>query len=326
MNSRTKILICVGGLFLQTLSAQKTVVEASIDSAAILIGEQTKIHLSVTTPQNASVQLPLIADTIVGGIEVLDISKPDTIMSKDGLMTIKQDYLVTSFDSALYLIPPFKVVENADTLLSKALALKVSTLPVEEGSEDFFDIKGVETPPFVLSDYYPIIGSILGLLALAALAYYVYKRLKDKKSLMPFKKSEPQLPPHERAISALNEIKSHKLWQQGLNKEYYTQITDVLRQYIEERYNIQAMEMTSNEILDLLSDKLKTDPSLGLIEQILKLSDLVKFAKFSPLPDENEISIRNAYTFVESTKEIVAVDEAIPSQENVVSTSTEIKK
>ena len=326
MNSKIKILICIGGLFVQSLSAQKTVVEASIDSAAILIGEQTKIHLSITTPQNASVQLPFVSDTIVGGIEVLDISKPDTILSKDGLMTVKQDYLVTSFDSALYLIPPFKVIENADTLLSKALALKVSTIPIEEGSEDFFDIKGVETPPFVLSDYYPIIGSVLGLIALAVLAYYVYKRLKNKKSLVPFKKSESQLPPHERAISALNDIKSHKLWQQGLNKEYYTQITDVLRQYIEERYNIQAMEMTSNEILELLSDKLKADVSFGMIEQILKLSDLVKFAKFSPLPDENEVSIRNAYTFVESTKEVLIVEENTPLQDGADSTETEIMK
>lgn len=120
--------------------------------------------------------------------------------------------------------------------------------------------------------------------------------------MIPFKKEEPKLPPHEQAIKELDEIKQQKLWQQGRSKEYYTLITDTLRKYIEERFGINAMEMTSGEILELIRKNSEAQSVYDNLRQILQLADFVKFAKMNPLPDENDLSMMNAYLFVNQTK------------------------
>ena len=107
----------------------------------------------------------------------------------------------------------------------------------------------------------------------------------------------------EQAIKELDEIKQQKLWQQGRSKEYYTLITDTLRKYIEERFGINAMEMTSGEILDLIRKNSEAQSVYDNLRQILQLADFVKFAKMNPLPDENDLSMMNAYLFVNQTKE-----------------------
>jgi len=284
------------------LSAQ-TVIKATIDSTNILIGQQTKIHLEIAADKNQQLQVPLISDTLMNGVEVLNISKIDTADIGNNRMMMKYDYLITAFDSALYLLPPFKVISGIDTISSDQLALKVSTLPVDTVSKKFYDIKGVRTPPFVLMDYLPVILLILAILALLALAAFIIYRLITKKSLMPFKKEEPYVPPHIRAIRRLDEIKSHKLWQSGKIKEYHSEITETLRKYIEERFGIGAMEMTSDEILTDIKKFSGADIAYENLKQILILADFVKFAKYNSLPDENELSMMNAYLFVNDTKQ-----------------------
>ena len=132
-------------------------------------------------------------------------------------------------------------------------------------------------------------------------AFLIY-RLVKKKSLVPFKKEEPYLPPHIRAINRLNEIKLNKLWQSGKVKEYHSEVTETLRIYIEERFGIGAMEMTSGEILSDLKKYSDADIACDNLKQILIMADFVKFAKYNPLPDENELSMMNAYLFVNNTK------------------------
>ena len=143
-------------------SAQNTLLDVKVDSAAILIGEQTVLHLTVTADKNKEVQLVIPRDTLMAGVEVLDIPKADTTEIDNDRLLIKQDLLVTSFDSSLYLLPPFKVIDGKDTVYSNQIALKVSTIPVNtDKPEEFFDIKNVWKPPFVLADYYPIIFGVL---------------------------------------------------------------------------------------------------------------------------------------------------------------------
>jgi hypothetical protein len=283
-----------------SLSAQ-TVVKAAIDSTSILIGQQTKIHLEIAADKSQQIQLPLIADTLMSGVEVLGISKIDTTDIGNNRIQLKYDYLITAFDSAVYLLPPFKVISGIDTSYSAELALKVSTLPVDTASGKFYDIKGVRTPPFVLMDYLPIIMLILTILALLALAAFIIYRVVNKKTLVPFKKEEPYLPPHVRAIQKLDTIKLEKLWQMGKMKEYHSEITDTLRKYIEERFGIGTMEMTSGEILTDIKKFSDANVVYDNLKQILILADFVKFAKYSPLPDENESSMSNAYLFVNNT-------------------------
>jgi len=292
-----------------SLSAQ-TVVKATIDSTNIMIGEQTKIHLEIAADKNQPIQVPMISDTLMTGVEVLNISKIDTTDIGNNRIQMKYDYLITAFDSNLYLLPPFQVIAGADTAYSAELALKVSTLPVDTVSKKFYDIKGVRAPKFVLMDYLPFVLLILAIFAVVALAIFIIYRLLARKSLMPFKKEEPYVPPHVRAIRELDAIKEAKLWQAGKTKEYHSEITDTLRKYIQERFGIGAMEMTSGEILTDIEKRSETDAAYDNLKQILILADFVKFAKYRSLPDENELSMMNAYLFVNTTKK-----EELPPEE-----------
>lgn len=311
------LLFLLGG---NAVAQQRPLIDVSIDSAAILIGEQTMLHLTVTADQDRPVQVIIPNDTLMAGVELLNLSKADSTQIENNRLVIKQDLLITSFDSALYLLPPLKVIDGVDTVYSNQVALKVSTLPVNaENPEEYFDIKQVWKPPFVWADYLPILLGILLVLLLAAAAWYGWKRWREQKSLIPFKKEEPKLPPHEQAIKELDAIREQKLWQQGLNKAYYTQITETLRRYIDGRFGINAMEMTSGEILDLIRQNDEAKPLYENLRQILSLADFVKFAKMNPLPDENDLSLANAYRFVEQTKPVE--EEAKPAEE-----STELKQ
>lgn len=286
--------------------AQRPLIDISIDSAAILVGNQAKIHLTVTTDKGKEVIIPIPRDTLMAGVEVVNIPAPDSTFIENNKLVIKQDVIITSFDSALYLLPPFKVIDQVDTVYSNQVALKVSTIPVDVSQpEEFADIKEIWKPPFVIADYYPFIFGVLIALLLLCIVGYIVQRVRKKKSLLPFKKEEPKLPPHEQAIKELDEIKQQKLWQQGRNKEYYTGLTDVLRKYIVERFGINAMEMTSTEILDLLRPENEVKGVYSNLQQIFELSDFVKFAKWHPLPDENERSLANAYVFVNQTIPVV---------------------
>ena len=294
------LLVCLW-VSISALPAQ-TVIKASIDSVHILIGQQTKVRLEIAADKNKQLQLPMISDTLTTGVEVLEISKIDTTDIGNDRIQLKYDYLITSFDSALYLLPPFKVITDLDTVLSAELALKVSTFEVDAESKQFYDIKDVRKPQFVLMDYLQILLWILAILVFIALVVYIIYRLKNQKSLVPFKKDEPYIPPHIRAINRLDTIKLEKLWQGGKSKEYHSDITETLRIYVEERFGVEAMEMTSGEILADVKKYSDADIAYDNLKQILILADFVKFAKYSPLPDENELSLMNAYLFVNNTK------------------------
>jgi len=110
------------------------------------------------------------------------------------------------------------------------------------------------------------------------------------------------VPPYDRAIQALHELKDSKLWQQGQEKAYYTTLTEILREYIDERFHINAMEMTSSQIIETLHRNEETKAVNRQLRDILEMADFVKFAKMNPLPDENDLSLMNAYLFINQTK------------------------
>ena len=301
------LFLALAGTFLTggNTYAQSTLLDVKVDSAAILIGEQTVLHLTLTTDKDKGVQLIIPRDTLMRGVEVLDVPKADSTLIENNRLLIKQDLLVTSFDSSLYLLPPFVAVDGSDTIYSNQIALKVSTVPVNvDKPEEFYDIKNVWKPLFVLADYYPWIFGVLFALFLICVIGYVIQRIRNKKPIIPFKKAEPKLPPYEQAMKELDEIKQQKLWQQGLNKEYHTLITETLRRYIVERFGINAMEMTSGEILDIIRKQEEASSVYENLKQIMQLADFVKFAKMNPLPDENDLSMMNAYLFINQTKQV----------------------
>ena len=300
-----------------TAQAQQTLIDVKVDTADILIGEQTTLHVTVTTDPNRRIIIPLPSDTLMTGVEVLSVSEADSTVT-DGRLIIRRDILVTSFDSSLYLLPPFVAIDGADTIESNQVALKVSTVPVDvDNPEQFYDIKDVWQPPFVLADYYPWIFGILTALFIICVIGYLVQRYRRHRLEAPVKPAEPELPPYEVAIRELDTIKDQKLWQQGLNKEYYTQVTDTLRRYISRRYGVNAMEKTSEEILAIIERETDERSVYDTLRQVLRLSDYVKFAKLHPLPDENDESMRNAYLFVNQTKRTEAPQPDEPAAETV---------
>ena len=312
MNLIKKVILSIAALFAVfmengTMTAQNALVDVRIDSAAILIGEQTALHLTVTTAKDKPVRILIPTDTLMKGVEILSVSAPDSTLIENDKLVIKQNLLLTSFDSSLYLLPPLKVVDGMDTIQSNQVALKVSTVPVHvDKPEEFYDIKEIWKAPFVLADYYAIIYGVLLTLFLICVVVYIVQRLRKRRSSLPVAAaSAPKLPPYEQAIKELDSIKKMKLWQQGLNKEYYTALTETVRKYIVDRFGVNAMEMTSAEILDMLSKEEIVVPVYDRLKQILLLADYVKFAKIHPLPDENDLSLTNAYLFVNETKQKV---------------------
>ena len=309
------LVVCLLAGF--TAGAQQTLIDVKVDTADILVGEQTTLHVTVTTDPNRRIIIPLPSDTLMTGVEVISVSDADSTVA-DGRLVIRRDILVTSFDSSLYLLPPFIAIDGADTIASNQVALKVSTVPVDvDNPEKFYDIKDVWKPPFVLADYYPWIFGILTALFLICVIGYLVQRYRRHRSEVPVKPAEPELPPYETAIRELDSIKDQKLWQQGLNKEYYTQVTDTLRRYISRRYGVNAMEKTSEEILAIIERETDEHTVYDTLRQVLRLSDYVKFAKLHPLPDENDESMRNAYLFVNQTKRTEAPQPDEPAAETV---------
>ena len=291
--------------------AAEVSVQAKIDSSSLLIGNQTNLRFTVSQPADRFVQFPFFADTISVGVEIIEQKKPDTMKLADNRIEIKQDYIVSVFDSGLYVIPPAKFVLGNDIFLSNELILTGISVPVDTVSMEFRDIKPIMELPFDWKGFFRTISMISLVLLLLAAGVYILVRFLQKKPILSVEKPEIQVPAHITALEALDKIKSEKLWQHGREKEFYTQLTDVLRLYIEKRFGINAMEMTSNEILQSLNSqqslvnsqqssndyRLLTDD----LRLVLKNADLVKFAKQKMLPSENDLSIENSYKFVNET-------------------------
>ena len=286
--------------------AQQTLIDVKIDVADIMIGEQTMLHLTVTTDKDKQVLIPLPREILMDGIEVLHITPPDTADIKNNRITIQYDMVITSFDDSLYLLPRFVAIDARDTLYSNQVALKVSAPDVDlDNPEEYFDIKKVWRPPFVLADYYVLIyGTLFTLFLICVIGYFI-QRARNRPKKAEVVETGPKIPPHELAMKELKAIHDRKLWQQGRHKEYYTEITDTLRRYITARYGDSVMEKTTPEILDVLRCETPGNKAVyDTLKQILNLSDFVKFAKLHPLSDENDLTMFNANLFVEWTKHV----------------------
>ena len=284
------------------LQAQEVTVDAKIDSLELLIGEQAKVRLEVALDANRSLQLPLLKDTLVTGVEIVDVAKPDTQYLNAGKrMLVSQEYTVTSFDSALYYLPPFQVKVGDKVYLSKSLALKVYSVPVDTlHPEQFFGPKDIHAVPLTWDDVMALVLLIVLLLALGALSYYLMMRFKNNKPIIRRVKVEPKLLPHQQALQDIEAIKGNRTLLANDPKGYYTALTDVLRKYMAERFGFDAMEMTSGEIIDEL--KQRDAESLSELKELFTTADMAKFAKHAPMMNENDMNLMNAMDFINRTK------------------------
>lgn len=310
------------GVSTPNLFAQKATVRATIQPSEIMIGEQALINLQVITPKDKTIQFPVYEKEIVPGVEVLTMLKPDTVIENE-VMTLNFKYVVTSFDSTLYHIPSIPISDGKDTIYSNSFGLKVTTPELKDSTAAYLekiktgetdsidfeqlqlnDIKAVRKPPFVWTDYLWILWIILGVALLAAIiTALIYLIIRKRKKGYFFTPPEV-LPPHVRALQELDKLKAEKgSLQQGREKEFYTKITDILRIYLLERFGVNAMEMTSGEIVNEISKYSEAESVYDNLQQVLSVSDLVKFAKYKPFIDENDLSLINAYFVVNQTRE-----------------------
>lgn len=290
------------------------VVSAAIDSTTLFLGDQTDLHLRATCEVGEQVQLPALHDNLIPGIEIVDRTMIDTTTLKDGRVQYNQYLTLTSFNDSLFYIAPLPFVSGNDTIWSDPLMLNV-VQPFEMDSTDLAitDIKGIYKAPIW---WWGILRWVLLALAIAGvgvggyyLITYLKKRMgKEDTNTAPI---EPLRPAEEVALEKLDVIREQKIWQAGQVKEYHTQLTDVIREYIARRFDVSSTEQTSDETLRAMRPLLSEQKNLyEQLRKMLTLADLVKFAKWTTTPDENELSLRSAYAFVKETTKEAVVDSA----------------
>ena len=293
-------------------------VSTKLDTSYMFIGDQTNLRLEATFPQGYAVEFPIFADTIMGKLEIVDIGKVDTQVT-NGIVRLQQAYKVTSFDSGWYKVPEMKFIVRqpdrfTDTLYSAPVYFGVQTIPIDTVRRDAItDIKKPMEAPVTFKEVLPYIGYSLLVLLILALGFYVYKRYARKEPLFQ-RKEKPKEPAHTVALRNLDLLKEQKLWQHGLTKEYYSALTEILRVYIEGRFNVAAMEQTSDETMEAVKHVAEIDRELRTeLQVILTRADLVKFAKATAQANENEASIEFVYHFVLKTKPVeILRDEDMP--------------
>ena len=295
-------LLYLGLLFYFSCAAfsQNVTFRAVLDTNNLLIGDQAKIKLIFKSDKKIDVKFPAVPDSI-GKIEFIGKTNIDTL-SQNNSYQLSQNFILTCFDSGLYSLPPFEAsYKNGDsyvTIQSNLVQLKFNTVKVDT-AKGFKDIKPPAEIPFSLWDYIEYIIAAFVVLILAALGYYLYRKFRKPKSLIDG--FDPHIDPHIIALEALKQLENEKLWQKGMTKLYYIRLSDIVRTYIERRFNIIAMEMITTEIIESLSKLYLSKELISDLNQMLTLADLAKFAKYNPLPDENASSMNSALSFVRST-------------------------
>ena len=303
-------------------------VEAKIDSLEMVIGQQTDVTVTVTAKEGDQVEFPNFKplQQIIPGVEIVESGPMTTSGKSDGSCLFQRNYTLTSFDGKLYYLPPFAVKVNGKEYKSKSLALKVLEIEVDTTNVDkFFGPKDVQDNPFSWQEWSVIFWLSLIMLAMISITYYLYLRLRDNKPIGAKIRIIKRLLPHQKAMKEIEAIKADKMVMSENQKEYYTKLTDTLRKYIEERYGFRAMEMTSSEIIDRLTET-QDSQALDELRLLFNTADLVKFAKYSTLINENDMNLVNAIEFINKTKVENQVEEIVEkpqmTQEEVRSVKT----
>lgn len=292
--------------------AQDIQVSAKLDQDAIKLGDQTKLHLIVRQPAKAKVNFPQLTDTLTSKIQIIGPGKLDTVFDQPDRKqaTVTQTYTITSFDAGSYNIPSFKFGSKDSVLLSNDVNLLVQMVKVDT-TKAIYDIKQPFAVSYTFMDWlkdnwvWVLIGIII-MLAVIGIIYYLKKRPKTELVVPEIK---IYTPPHVEALNKLKELRDKKLWQQGEVKAYHSELSDIIREYLEKRYVIKTQEKTTDEIFASLKYLDITEENKNMLRQILLLADLVKFAKEKPLPAENEQSMEKAVAFVSQTQQAIAPKE-----------------
>jgi hypothetical protein len=292
-------------LFSLSLFAQDVRVRATLDTTALRIGEQTLLRLTVEHPLGVQVQFPSPLDTLSKHIEIVQRSGIDSSV-ENGRAVQHQTYTITSFDEGLHDIPALTVKfrKPGDTALyniqTQVLALTVQSVRVDTTQQNVRDIK----PPMEIERTFAEIAPylLIALVVLAAIGGGIYYWRKRKTAPSEeIRPREAERPPYQVAMEELEKLQSERLWQQGETKEYYSRLADILRIYVEKTYYITTLEATTDEIMRQFVFVAAPSGATEMLRSVLQKADMVKFARYEPLPDENDRSFKAATEFVTVT-------------------------
>ena len=290
------VLILSLNLFAQNISA-----EAYTDSANYLVGDYINLTIKVKYDEGITVSNPLIKDNFKD-IEVIKVEEP-VLLEENGKQIVEFKYIVSVYDSTDISISgiPVGYKTGNDTLLqtvnTNPVYFTVHTVPVMPEEE----IKDVKEPIKIPLDWKTILLYLLIIIAIAGLAYFLYKRYKKKHEGEEIKQTEPRIPSYITALNSLHQLEEEKLWQKGKVKEYHSKITEIIRRYFEDRFYLPALELTTSEAMVRLKERYDTAEILQATDEFLNNADLVKFAKYNPVPDLNAEMMKQAYKIVEMT-------------------------
>ena len=276
--------------------AQNPIVKAEIDTTNIRIGEQLHLKISVNETQNV-----ILPKLLLKGLEIVDSTKTDTLKN-----TLIRNYILTGFDSGAFYIPQQQIFIKNQAYLTDSLLVNVATVAIDTTKVKKFPIKSIQSEPYTFDDFKIYIYLLLAALAIIGfwVYWFVFRKQKEQEEPATYK----ALPPYEEAIFRLNELDEKLLWQNNKIKEYYSELTEIIRGYIERELKVPALEKTTDDVLEMLKNLKKADTIITSKETIQKLkellqeADLVKFAKSKPLAIEIEEDRKDAEDILNNLK------------------------
>ncbi|MFD2529659.1 MULTISPECIES: BatD family protein [Polaribacter] len=276
--------------------AQNPMVKAEIDTTNIRIGEQFQLKISVDETKNV-----IIPKIKLKGLEIVDSTKVDTL--KNSLI---RKYILTGFDSGAFYIPQQQIFVKNQAYLTDSLLVNVATIAVDTTKVKKFPIKAIKAEPYTFDDFKIYIYIALAILAIIGfwIYWFVIRKRKEEEEVPTYR----TLPPYEEAIFKLNELDEKLLWQNNKVKEYYSELTEIVRGYIERELNVPALENTTDEVLEMINDFKKSDTietskeTIAKLKDLLREADLVKFAKSKPLAIEIEDDRKDAEFIIGNLK------------------------
>ncbi len=332
------IFIAIFGVVTLYSTAQMVDTKArmGISKDSIMLGDTLSLFINIDKDMASEISIPMFKDgKLTDKLEIIEGPIVDTLYDENRTIGLRINYVITAFDAGNYILDSFPVLtgtkEPFDTLFARGNdVLVVGTFAIDTTQDVPEDIKPIQDAPFSWAEFKAYIADnwivILAILVvIGVIAFGVWWYIKRKRALRAARKA---VPPHLRAINSLENIRNQKLWQSGQVKEYFSAITDVLRTYMEDRYGISAMEMTSKEILAALRSMHTEEKLLKSMGELFAMADLAKFAKATPEAEECETAYFDAYYYVEQTKpiEIEEVDIDKLEDHNVLEVKTEIEK
>ncbi len=298
-------------LFLASTAAAQVTASARVDSAELLLGDQVKLHVEVRHPKGVVVSPPNLEDIKMDTvIEFLEQGNWDTTNAGSAILLRRQLTFIV-WDTGRMKVPsiPFAVFQGkeSDSVFTPAIQIRVDLPPVDSTLND---IKPIIEEPTVWQDYLPYMGALLAVLIVLWLVYIARKKKKEQ-ALAPL--PPVILQPHEIALQKLEALKNKQLWQAGQVKLYHSELTHILRQYLEARYGIHALEQTTDEILVQMQKLNLPSVHLEKLASLLQTVDLVKFAKAQPPVNFHEEALALVQQFILATKPVAALETAAAS-------------